>query len=135
MNTLEEENIIPDLEGELWKPIQGYNNKYWISSYGRIKSYKYRKPFLKRISVNDKGYYRVELWKDGKRSVQSVARLVGQAFIPNDDPLNKTTIDHINGDKSLNTIENLQWLSLSDNIREYYKKNSDTASKNNHSQT
>ncbi len=135
MKKLEEENIIPDLEGELWKPIQGYNNKYWISSCGRVKSYKYRKPFLKRISVNDKGYHRVELWKNGKRSVQSVARLVGQAFIPNDDPIHKNTIDHINGDKSLNTIQNLQWLSLSDNIKAYYKTKEDSSSSKDHSQT
>ena len=128
-------NLIPDLDGELWEPIQGYDGKYYISSYGRVKSFKYRKPFLKRISVNEKGYYRVELWKNGKRTFQSVARLVGQAFIPNDDPLHKTTIDHINGDKSKNTIDNLQWLSLSDNIKAYYKNQTASATDEVHNQT
>ena len=135
MNNNNNNYIIPDLDGELWEPIQGYNNKYFISNYGRIKSYKYHKPLLKKISVNSKGYYRVELWKNGKRTMQSVARLVGQAFIPNDDPIHKTTIDHINGDKSLNTVDNLQWLSLSDNIKAYYKNKTKAASSEVHNKT
>ena len=117
-----EMNRIPDLDGEIWLPIDGYDNKYLISNFGRIKTLQGKHEKLKTQQVNNNGYYRVALWKDGKRSTMSVARLVGLAFIPNDDPKNKTTIHHKNFDKSLNTVDNLQWLSLRDNIRENYKK-------------
>ena len=111
---------IDDLDGEIWKPIKGYNNKYFISNLARVKSLKRHQATILRQRQNSSGYYRVELWKNGKRKPVSVSRLVAIAFVPNDDPLYKTTVHHINEDKSLNLPENLQWLSLSDNIRAHY---------------
>ena len=42
--------------------------------------------------------------------------------MPNDDPLEKNTVDHIDGNKQNNDAENLRWLSLSDNVKAYYNK-------------
>lgn len=113
---------IKDLDGEIWQPIQGYNYKYLISNYARVKSFKHHKAILLKQQKNQKGYMRVSLWKDGMRKTYSVSRLVAIAFVPNDDPLNKNTVDHIDGNKNHNTPNNLQWLSLSDNVKAYYSK-------------
>lgn len=60
------DNIFPldeikDLEGEVWKAIEGYNG-YYISNYGRCKSYKHKKAKLLKTSLNSNGYPRVALW-------------------------------------------------------------------------
>lgn len=118
---------IPDLDGEVWVNISGYNEKYQISNLGRVKSFKYKQPYLLCLEANSKGYLRVSLHKHGRRQRVFVHRLVAQYFVPNDDPLTKNTVDHIDGNKLRNTYDNLQWLSLSDNIRAYNirKKKSD----------
>ena len=126
---------IPDLEGEVWAEIKGYDEAYWISNLGRIKSYKYKTPYLLVQTPNTSGYMRVQLSKDGKRQRPLVHRLVATYFVPNDDPLRKNTVDHIDTDKSRNTYDNLQWLSLSDNIKRYYKIKKEQASAENLSQT
>ncbi len=110
-----------DLEGEEWKEIIGFNGRYYVSNKGRVKSRYGGKERLKALSYNSSGYQRVELCIQGKRYRPFVHRLVAEYFIPNDDPLQKTTVDHIDGQKDRNVSENLQWLSLSDNIRAYFK--------------
>tara|TARA_R110000796_G_scaffold242742_1_gene364997 strand:- start:77 stop:553 length:477 start_codon:yes stop_codon:yes gene_type:complete len=71
-----------------------------------------RRKFLKQ-NVNQGGYHRVCLSRDGKQKMFCVHRLVGEAFIPNPD--NKPELDHINQDKSDNRIENLRWVTSSEN--------------------
>ncbi len=115
-------DTIEDLQGEVWKPIKGYDNKYYISCFGRVKSYKYKASHLLTSSLNSKGYPRVPLYKNGKRKYYLIHRLVAIAFVPNDDPINKTTVDHKNRIKTDATYTNLQWLSLSDNIQRYYSQ-------------
>ena len=116
---------IENLEGEVWKPINGYDEKYYISNYGRVKSYKYKEAQLLKTSLNSSGYPRVALCKNGKRKNYLVHRLVAIAFINNDDPLNKTTVDHINMIKTDARYNNLRWLSLSDNIKAFYESKSE----------
>ena len=113
---------IEDIDGEVWKPIKGYNNKYYISCFGRVKSYKYKTAQLLTPSLNSKGYPRVALYKNGERKYYLIHRLVALAFVPNDDPLSKTTVDHKNRVKTDASYINLQWLSLSDNIHRYYRQ-------------
>ena len=112
---------IEDFEGEVWKTIRGYDDKYYISNYGRVKSYYRKKEIILKTSLNSKGYPRVALSKKGKRQYYLVHRLVAIAFVHNDDPLNKTTVDHINQNKEDAYYQNLRWLSLSDNIKAYYE--------------
>ena len=108
---------IPDLPNEEWRQIEGYNGKYLVSNMGRIKSLKHANARLLTAFANNKGYYRVCLCHKGKGRHFLVSRLVAAAFCPNDDPQNKTTIDHIDGDKANNTAANLRWMSLKDNVR------------------
>lgn len=115
-----------DLQGQLWKPI--YDTKdYFVSNYGRIKSYKnYKsiiiKPFLNR---DKKGYYRVKLSIDGKERNYFVHRLVIQHFgnKPDDYEQNKDNyqIHHINGKSNINQKNNLMWI-LKDKHKQLHKK-------------
>ena len=88
---------------------------YWINSYGRVWSERSNKWLLPRPS--NKGYLRVCLYRDGKKFEKAIHRLVAEAFVPNDDLEHKDTIDHIDGDKTNNRADNLQWLSRGDNVR------------------
>lgn len=109
---------------EIWKPIPNYEGLYEVSNMGRVKSL--GKTVLRKgvyvhyhgkiISQNIvKGYMQVMLSKNSKRVNTKVHRLVAIAFIPNDDPVNKTTVNHKNEDKLDNRVENLEWMSIADN--------------------
>jgi len=103
---------------EIWKDIEGYNGDYQVSNLGRVKSFKKRfgKQACETIMSPSKtyfGYSRVVLFKDKKPKLFSVHRLVAEAFIPNTD--NKPLVDHINGDREDNRVENLRWCTHSEN--------------------
>lgn len=110
-------DIIPDLPGESWEPLDP-KGKYRVSSCGRVKSYNRTETFLMKQTPNQKGYLRVDLSAIGYGNCV-VHKLVGLAFIPNDDPTVKTTIDHIDENKRNNNMSNLRWLSQGDNVRAY----------------
>lgn len=112
------EDVIEDLPFEEWKPIDE-QGKYYVSSLGRVKSFQGTKTRILKPYTNQKGYYRVDICL-GKRKTVLVHQLVARAFVYNDDPQTKDTIDHINGDKRNNTAENLRWLSRGDNVRAYF---------------
>lgn len=101
---------------EQWKDIKGYEGLYQVSNYGRVKR-KYNNGkirILKPISTNN-GYLRVSLSKNSVNNTYFVHRLVAQAFILN--PENKPEVNHIDGDKTNNKIENLEWCTRSENIQ------------------
>lgn len=101
---------------EIWKPIDDYPN-YMISNYGEVKSLgntkSKKEKKLKGIKGND-GYLRFGLYKDGELKMYLAHRLVAQAFIPN--PNNKPFIDHINTIRTDNRVENLRWVTSSENM-------------------
>lgn len=115
-------HTIPDLPHEQWKPIEGYKGKYLVSNMGRIKSLKHLKPRILAVFTNNKGYDRVALSKDGKSRHFLVSRLVAQAFCPNPDPENATTVDHVDHDTRNNRADNLRWLSLHENVKDQRKR-------------
>lgn len=97
---------------EIWKAIAGYAN-YEISSLGRVKSLKYGKEKILKPK-NDNGYLRVTLFRNGKRKMLLVHRLVAAAFIPN--PYGFEQVNHIDENKSNNAVENLEFCNAKYNI-------------------
>jgi len=108
---------------EIWKDINGYEGKYQISNLGRVKSLARtttyndgRKKFIiERILqpiLCKIGYYSLGLSLDGVPSVVTIHRLVALTFIPN--PENKRAVNHKNGVKTDNRVENLEWVTDSE---------------------
>lgn len=98
--------------GVIWKDVDGYPD-YEVSIYGEV--YSKKKEDVLVLQENPKGYYIATLYnEDGPRQV-SVHRLVANAFIPN--PENKPQINHINGFKRDNRIDNLEWCTPQENMR------------------
>lgn len=104
------------MDGEIWKPIVGYEN-YEVSNFGRIKKrYNIVKPIL---NTKHDRYY-ITLWANGKRKNFILARIVAHAFCDGYDE-NHNTVNHLDGNTHNNSAENLEWVSQSDNNLHSYK--------------
>ena len=103
------------LLNEIWKPIEGYEGLYEVSNLGRVKSLKrlHTKERILSQFLNHRGYARVNLWKENKSRKYSVHRLVAEAFIPNPD--SKPQVNHIDENKTNNSVENLEWCTQLEN--------------------
>lgn len=115
---------------EIWKDIPGYEGSYQVSNMGRVRSLP-RKRARQRANYKDgfvtipgvvlkpfkdrRGYPKVRLYPVKNRNQPRVHQLVAEAFIPN--PENKRTVNHINGVKDDNRLENLEWATDSENIK------------------
>lgn len=97
---------------EIWKPIPGFP-KYEASNTGFIRSTKYKKPRVLYAMINSNGYKNLTLSNNGIKHQVLVHRMVATAFIPN--PENKEMCNHKNGNKTDNTVENLEWVTVSEN--------------------
>lgn len=86
---------------EIWKDIKGYEGKYKVSNFGRIKSLRKNKVLKQTINKRD-GYLYVGICKDGKRKNRKVHRLIAETFMSN--PKNKPTVNHIDGNKFNNKV-------------------------------
>lgn len=94
-----------------WKDIEGYEGLYRVSSCGQI--YSIWKKGLKKLQDDKDGYKKVTLYKNGKSKCIAVHRVVAMNFIEN--PSNKPYVNHIDGNKANNRIENLEWCTQSEN--------------------
>ena len=104
---------------EIWKDIKGYEGLYKVSNQGNVISINNGRN-VKR-EANLKGYRIINLWKNGIGKMFRVHRLVAKAFIPN--PEGKPCIDHINGNRSDNRVENLRWVTNKENQNNPITKN------------
>lgn len=113
-----------------YKDVVGYEGKYMVSSIGEIisivrqteakgKGKRILNKTVLKLRLNRCGYYYVNLYKNHKRKTFTVHRLVATAFIAN--PENKSQINHIDGNKQNNCINNLEWCNQSEN--EQHKRN------------
>jgi hypothetical protein len=117
---------------EIWKDIPDYNG-YQVSNLGRVRTYNkvtyterhgtrgWRNRILKFKGQTYKTGYRVDLWKDGKPHTMLVARLVAFTFYNEDINNHELTVDHIDGNRFNNNLENLELVSLAENIRRGFK--------------
>ena len=104
------------IEDEEWKDIPNYNGDYQISSYGRVRSLKRKTPLIMSpILGRTQDYYSIGLTKNGIKTQYSINRLVAEAFIPN--PMNLPEVNHIDENTLNNNVENLEWVSHSQNVQ------------------
>lgn len=100
---------------EQWKAIKGFEKLYEICADGRIKA---RSGKIIRPYDNGVGYLTVHLYKNGERHTRKIHRLVAEAFISN--PERKPQVNHIDGNKANNHVDNLEWATQSENMRHSY---------------
>ena len=120
---------------EEWRDIKGYENLYQVSNLGRIKSldrYKITKGRYGKLKIkikgkvlkpciNHDGYYEIVLSKDGKAKMFRLHRIVANTFIENKRIANQ--VNHINGNKLDNRVDNLEWCTCKENIKHAVNNN------------
>lgn len=120
---------------EEWKPIENFEDSYEVSNFGRIRSLtrtirywnkKANKIVEKNIKgkilsprKNNRGYYDINLKQHGTKTYRTIHRLVAEAFLEKDESRNE--VNHINGIKTDNRAENLEWCTRIENERHAWK--------------
>lgn len=113
------------MKNENWKIIDEYPT-YQVSNFGRVRSYKSRNivlqvPQVKKSEIDVCGYERVSLCKNSICKHHKVHRLVAKSFIKNTGE--KSEVNHKDGNRINNNVENLEWVSRSENMVHAFRVN------------
>lgn len=110
---------------EIWKPILGYEGYYEACNKGYIRSVdrlvkckngvRTNPATILKPSLGQWGYEQVTLRKEGNKKTVRVHRIIAQTFIPNPD--NLPQVNHIDGNKTNNCVDNLEWCDASHNMK------------------
>ena len=122
---------------EIWKSIKNFEGLYEVSNLGNVKALKrtwrvwnYRGKKYQEMSNKEKilsysiskcNYKQVVLTKQNKKYLKTIHRLVAESFIPNLD--NKPCVNHKDGNKLNNNVENLEWCTYSENSKHSWNNN------------
>jgi len=101
---------------EIWKPVEGFEKHYAVSTTGRVKNITTKK----LLKPHFKNYFRVSLYYIKPHKNPLVHRLVAGAFLKN--PFNKPEINHLNFARRDNRVENLEYASRKENVRHAIKR-------------
>lgn len=123
-------------QNEIWKPLIGYEDDYEVSDMGRVRSitkvfecfskrgnhkhYRTKYGRILKPSIQNSGYEVVWLSKNGKVKAMTVHRLIAQTFLTN--KFNYYCVNHKNGNKCDNRLENLEWCTSGENLKHAYDK-------------
>lgn len=118
------------MEQEIWKDVPNYEGIYQCSSFGRIKTIeriitekggkkRIRKEIIRKQTLSKKGYFYITMTNDCKTKLFTVHRIVAFTFLPL--IMNKNVVNHKNGIKTDNRIENLEWCNKSENELHAYR--------------
>lgn len=108
---------------EVWMPVVGYEKYYKVSNTGKVKRFNYdsygvntkhkSKDYCLKPLDNGCGYLRIKFSVKNKAKRIMLHRIIAEAFIPN--PQKKKTVNHKDGNKYNNSIDNLEWLTQAEN--------------------
>jgi hypothetical protein len=104
------------MDQEYWRPVEGYESLYLVSVAGEIWSE--RRGRQLRPYADTAGYRVIRLCSEHGQKQHRIHRIVASAFLANPGQLPE--VNHKNGDRSDNCVENLEWVSKSDNLRHAY---------------
>lgn len=125
---------------EIWRDIQGYEGLYQVSNLGRVKSLdriirtkagweQKHKGHILQPRIKKNGYLFLILYKNNQGKNKYIHRLVAQAFLSN--PKSLPTVNHKDGNKQNNNVNNLEWNSYSENNQHAYNHGLTHSNKNN----
>lgn len=98
---------------EIWKPIVGTKGYIEVSNEGRVRSLLRGEPRVLKTQVDNKGYHRIRVTIEREKMSYKVHREVAKAFIEN--PNNLPQVNHKDGNKSNNSVHNLEWCTNKEN--------------------
>lgn len=102
---------------EEWLPVPNYEDRYEVSSLGRVRSRCHHEERILKQETHYRGYLRIMLSRKQTKERFFMHRLIASVFLPNPD--NLAYVNHKDRDKTNNTVANLEWISPSDNTKHW----------------
>lgn len=106
---------------EVWKDIKGFDGRYQVSNFGKVKSFARKNPRILKPGIDKDGYHKYSLSTNKMFFNKMGHRLVAEAFLPN--PQDLQVVNHKNMVKDDNSVGNLEWCDVGHNTRHGFRNN------------